>query len=145
MADFVFSAMDTHEDASGKPVAWSAMWAATNFNTTGPNIPSCGELLGKVRKAGARTMLIDGLTIYYAGALPGVTVAPRLYGSPTNASRAYLEKKTTLSTTDALQWECYGFPMSVTEMLQKSSIGILDIAGYAATDDMTLTMWGRFE
>jgi hypothetical protein len=143
MADFVHTATNIFFDEKEKPVAWTCSYAASNFNAAVAYIPAMGEILKRARKEGARVLLIDGLSIDVAAAAAGLLIGPRIYGDPTASIQAYLAQQTSISLLDRMQWEPGGFPIGLSHALS-TMVGRVAIAGYGATDDLTLTMWGRF-
>jgi hypothetical protein len=145
MADFVHNATNVFYDEKEQPVAWAANWVATNFDGSTINVPAAGGILKRAYEKGARTLLVDGVGLLYNGAAAGVTVALQIFGDPTNSFGSVCQRQTTIASSDFLEWDAHGFPVTLSAMLSKAVTAYARVTGYAATDDMTLTMWGRFK
>jgi hypothetical protein len=144
MVNFTQTATNIFYSTSGYPIAWASIWEVENWNAAGPSVPSMGEILRMAYDGGARTLLIDGVSVRVTASAGGITVSPTLLNGPTNALNAFLETQLTQRPTDRLAWHADGFPLTLSEALGLPIIAVVYTAGYAATDDMTLTMWGRF-
>jgi hypothetical protein len=144
MANFIHTETVVIEDSKGQPVAWASRYYATDFNTATPSLPTMGDGIKQAARKGASVLLLDGMSICVISTLGSVVVSPEMYASPTNSVAGWLGAQTSGSPTDYLSWPGYGLPLPLSGVIGKATIGVVRAAGYGATDDMALTMWGRF-
>lgn len=133
----------------GKPVKWIAQYSAVNFNVALPTapFPTSAEFDMILRRYG--TLIIERIHVTADAAAAGITIMPTVLpidGTLATFSLApALQKQVFAYASDTCEWGDLELPIKIARLTPGDAWMDFAMAGYAATDDLTLWVWGRFE
>ena len=121
---------------------FSAKLTAVNFNAAivydNAVTTKASPLLEVLREHGTN-LIIRHLSVQIIGSASGVTIKPTVYTS--DDGLAFLETHMTAYATDKCAWPGLHIPVRFAETYHY--LLRMTLAGYAATDDMTVTIHGE--
>ena len=123
--------------------AWSATLTASDFNAAAVYdnavTTKANPLLEHLREYGTN-LLIKEVHVLYTGAAGGVVLKPMIYTSA--GGRAYLAAQMTAYATDHCEWLGLFIPVKFGPEIYHYLVSVVPV-GYAATDDMVITLHGE--
>lgn len=84
-------------------------------------------------------LVVKHVTCQYIGAGPGILLQPTVYTS--NDTYAFLRTQVTVLATDKCEWAGLHIPVTFKKLYHY--LMRVTVTGYAATDDITLTVHGE--
>ena len=125
-----------------KPTYYSAYAIATNFNKDSVLLAAPPNL--KARAGKYKRFMLEGISLYIASAAAGVAARPLVI--PCTQPIQYMTGETKISEymMDSLVWSNLHVPVDLNAISGITFVA-MQMANYAATDDLTVYIWGYLE
>lgn len=149
MVNFTQNRSAVFYNGVGIPVKWMVQYGALNFNVAGPTAPFPTSPELDMVLSRYRTLIIERIHVTDDAAAAGTTIMPTIVPiDGTIGGFAFgpaLQKQIFAYASDTCEWGDLEVPVKITRLTAGDAWMNFAMAGYAATDDLTLWVWGRFE